>query len=810
MGLESQTQYPLRGRGARSLTQRTWEEVRKDSDQSSLAEKGPSLSRHTPWSAQDRKPLCLDSLALSAFLVTGECVLRHLNACGPTNAPPLGKGAEMRILIVDDKEQDRYLLEMLLKGTGYEVVAAKNGAEALATLRLQRFDMIITDALMPVMDGFQLCMTVKQDERLRSIPLVFYTGAYTDEKDDELALTMGAHKFIRKPQSPDELLKILTEVTAEVREGKTGLGRESRETKESLLQRYNERVLNKLEQKMQDLEKEITERKRVEEALLAASRYHRVLIETSIDPFVTISPDGRISDVNTATEKVTGYSRDKLIGTDFSDYFTEPDKARAGYQQVFKEGVVKDYELEIRHRGGHVTPVIFSATVYHDESGEIAGVLAAARDITMRRMAEEALRKSEERFRTLVEKAPIAIAFSRNLKFVYVNPEFLKMVGYTNAAELVGQPITDRISPEDLPQFKERARRREDRLTAYTKYEAVGVRKDGTHFPFEAYVTRLNLSDGEVTSAFFHDITERKKAEVALWESEDRYRSFFETSRDCVFMTRLDGQFIDFNDVALEVFGYAPGDRQELLQTNVANFYAKTEEREVHATLVSKQGFSKEYPLDLQKRDGTIVHALVTTVARKDPQGAIIGFQGTIRDITERKRAEEVLQATLQRFYTILSSLCTAVLLVSDKGRVEFVNQAFCDFFNLEEPPSDLHGLGAVEMIQKIQGVFFQPAETIARIQEILAQQRLVTGEEISIRGGRTYLRDFIPILIEGKRYGRLWHHQDITDRKRMEELALQSARLKAVADLSSGVAHHFNNLLQIVMAKYQSIPCRP
>ncbi len=176
----------------------------------------------------------------------------------------------MKILVVDDKEEDRYLLECLLKGAEYQVACAKNGVEALEKLRLQRFDMIITDALMPVMDGFQLCMKVKQDERLRFIPLVFYTGAYTDEKDDELALTMGARRFIHKPLSPHELLKILIEVLEEVRNGETGLEGEPRETKESLLQRYNERVVNKLEQKMRELENEVAVRKKTEEELQIA------------------------------------------------------------------------------------------------------------------------------------------------------------------------------------------------------------------------------------------------------------------------------------------------------------------------------------------------------------------------------------------------------------------------------------------------------------------------------------------------------------------------------------------------------------
>lgn len=174
---------------------------------------------------------------------------------------------KMRILIVDDKHEDRYLLEILLKGVGHEVDSAANGAQALEKLRLREFDMVITDALMPVMDGFQLCMRLKQDERLRRIPLIFYTGAYTDEKDDELALAMGAQRFIRKPVPPVEFLRILSEVTAEVREGKTGLGGEYRETAESLLQRYNERVVSKLEQKMQELEMEIAFRKKAEEEL---------------------------------------------------------------------------------------------------------------------------------------------------------------------------------------------------------------------------------------------------------------------------------------------------------------------------------------------------------------------------------------------------------------------------------------------------------------------------------------------------------------------------------------------------------------
>jgi PAS domain S-box-containing protein len=123
-----------------------------------------------------------------------------------------------------------------------------------------------------------------------------------------------------------------------------------------------------------------------------ANAYNRSLIEASLDPFVTKGPDGRITDVNRATEAITGRSRQELIGTDFADYFTEPDRARAAYQKVFREGEVRDYELALCHKDGSIRPVLYNATVYRDPAGAVVGVFAAAHDITERKRAEEALR----------------------------------------------------------------------------------------------------------------------------------------------------------------------------------------------------------------------------------------------------------------------------------------------------------------------------------------------------------------------------------------------------------------------------------
>jgi len=135
-----------------------------------------------------------------------------------------------------------------------------------------------------------------------------------------------------------------------------------------------------------------TERKKAEESIQAASQYARSLIEASLDPLMMISAQGKITDVNAATEQVSGVPRAQLIGSDFADYFTDPGQAREGYEQVFSQGFVTDYPLAIRHVSGKVTEVLYNSSLYRDSNGNVLGVFAAARDITERKRAEETAR----------------------------------------------------------------------------------------------------------------------------------------------------------------------------------------------------------------------------------------------------------------------------------------------------------------------------------------------------------------------------------------------------------------------------------
>ncbi len=185
--------------------------------------------------------------------------------------------------------------------------------------------------------------------------------------------------------------------------------------------RQTERTLRELNDRLEQHVAERTAELLDKTAELSeASRYARSLIEASIDPLVTIGADGRIMDVNHATEKVTGRPRAELIGSDFPALFTDPERARLGYRRIFAEGEVHDYPLDIHHVSGTVTHVLYNACVYRNAQGEVAGVFAAARDLTDLKRAEAAVRELNRTLERKVEErtAQLAAASAAKSQFL--------------------------------------------------------------------------------------------------------------------------------------------------------------------------------------------------------------------------------------------------------------------------------------------------------------------------------------------------------------------------------------------------------
>ena len=260
------------------------------------------------------------------------------------------------------------------------------------------------------------------------------------------------------------------------------------------------------------------------------------------------------------------------------------------------------------------------------------------------------------------------------------------------------------------------------------------------------------------------DITERKRA-------EDGLRTTLESIGDGFFALDADWRFVYVNAPAERILGIRREDvlgknHWEIfpltLGTNLEGEYRRAAAGDIRDFENFYEPWGRWFHNKCYPREGG---------------GVSIYFE----DITERKMAEEVLQTELQRFYAVLSSTYAGILLVTNDDRIEFANPAYCDLFNLKDAPADLVGLTSAEMIEKIKEAYLHPDEEITRIRNIVDRGQPVRGEEIALRSGKTCLRDFIPLCIDGKSYGRLWHHLEITERKRHEEKITKLTRLYEV-----------------------------
>ena len=381
---------------------------------------------------------------------------------------------------------------------------------------------------------------------------------------------------------------------------------------------------------------------RNEGKLREASHYTRSLIEASLDPLVTIDPDGKITDVNEATMRATGIAREALVGSDFSNYFTEPDKARAGYREVYAKGFVTDYPLAIRHASGAVTDVLYNASLYRDEKGEVAGVFAAARDITERKRIEE--RNSQ--LAAIVESSDDAI-FSKTLEGVITswNKGAELIYGYTQQ-EVVGREVSILMPPgREHEMSSHLALIREGRHILH--FETLRRRKDGKEIYVSLTLSPVKDAAGHIigVSAIERDVTERKHAEDALRQREaDLHeaslytRSLIEASLDPLVTISADGKITDVNEATMRATGIA---REALVGSDFSNYFTEPDKARAGYREVYAKGFVTDYPLAIRHVSGTVTDVLYNASLYRDEKGQAAGVFAAARDVSALKRAEQ-------------------------------------------------------------------------------------------------------------------------------------------------------------------------
>jgi PAS domain S-box-containing protein len=432
------------------------------------------------------------------------------------------------------------------------------------------------------------------------------------------------------------------------------------------------------------------------------------------------------------------------------------------------------------------------------------------REIVERRRAEEELVKTK----TLAENRAIELQAIMDavpaLVFVAHDPQGSHMTGNRVTHDLLGVPLLGNVSksaPQEERPMTFRAMRDGQEIPAdrlpvqqaaqgheVRDYELDLVFSDGARRTIFGNATPLKGLDGGINGAVgvFIDITRRKETEEALRMSEHREReraeelaALFEAVPMPVFIAHdPDCLHLTGNRLADEILRISHGNElsmsgpEEIKPRHFRTFKDGRELRldELPAQRAARGAHVKDFEFNLVFDDGMVRHVLGYGTPLLDDQGRPRGTVAVLVDITERKAAEEAVQRTLQRFYTVLSAMYGGLLLVTDEGRVEFANQALCDYFDLDDSPEDLVGLTASDVFAKIGEAYLHPDEAVIRVREIVDRGQPIKGEQVAMRGGRELLRDFIPIRIGGQSYGRLWCHTDITERKAMER-ELQKAR---------------------------------
>ena len=249
-------------------------------------------------------------------------------------------------------------------------------------------EMIISDTLMPEMDGFQLCREIRKSSKFRNIPFIFYSGTYTEKKDRDLALGMGADRFILKPVEPDEMIKVINSVIEEAATGKREVRKSIAADREDTFKLYSERLINKLEDKMLALEKEINRRQEVEENLRKSELYYRSLLQNLHEDILLVDRDYRITDVNNSVLLTSGRKREDVLGQHCYEIFhgyNEPCHnlgVDCMLAEVFKTNSPRNIHHEHLRLDGSKIKVDVLHSPLRDENGNITHVIQAIRDVS--------------------------------------------------------------------------------------------------------------------------------------------------------------------------------------------------------------------------------------------------------------------------------------------------------------------------------------------------------------------------------------------------------------------------------------------
>ncbi len=556
-----------------------------------------------------------------------------------------------RILIVDDNVQDRYLLREILATIGASVEEAGNGREALERAKASPPDLVISDGLMPVMDGFTLCREWVHDEKLKSIPFVFYTSTYTDAEDAEFAVSLGAVRFLHKPTEPAELVKIIEEVLAEPSRDPQRVAQDEAE----VLKTYSERLVAKLEAKVLELERakrelegDVEQRIAAHASLQDSETRYRTMAETTDDGIFVSAPDGRLVDVNRAASLLTGFSREELLSMSVFD-LSAVGPTEAQFAEAWNSmpaGGARTVEDELCRKDGGRRPVEIRLNPMTLDGDRL--LLGVARDLTARRRAEAEIR-SMARFPD--ENPGPVMRIAGDGEVLYMND--------------ASRPVLAAREECDERRVRGECLELVQRVLSTGQRESTEV-----DTPDEVYLlTFAPIRDEGYVSVYGQRITGRKRAEAARAESERRLKEAQEIAHLGHWVLDVGADLLVWSEETYRIFEKDPLSFAPSYETFLAAVHPDDREAVAAAWSAALEGEPYRLEHRVLVEDGV---KWVRTQARMElaEDGHVLRGVGTIADITESRVAEIARRESEERLRSIIEQSIDGIVLVDSEGVV--------------------------------------------------------------------------------------------------------------------------------------------
>jgi PAS domain S-box-containing protein len=543
---------------------------------------------------------------------------------------------------------------------------------------------------------------------------------------------------------------------------------------------------------------DVTERRQVDEGL----KLFKALIDQSNDAFEIADPStGQFLDVNERSHRDLGYSREEFLALHVWDIdpTVDPSVFTGKMEEIRESGLV--HEGIHRRKDGSIFPVEVNLKLVRLDRDYLVSVV---RNITERKRAEEALRLSEEKFRKVVENASDGICILMDGLVGYVNPALYYLLGYTLEERPAEDPsFIEYIHPDELPHVLSQYQKHLSGEEAEQHYETALRHKDGHRLDVDLSATWIDDYEGRLAPLIFiHDITEHKRAEEALRQSETLHHSLVDHLPQRVFIKDRNSVYLSCNASYAGDLGIAPDqivgkDDFAFFPTELAERYRADDQTVMNAAIV--KDIEEPYRVAEGER---WVHTI--KVPFHDEKGQVIGVLGIFEDITEHKRAEQVLRESEEKYRLLAENASDVIFVVDMDLKSTYVSPAVERLrgYTVEEAlkqPID-EWLTSVSLDRTLEAFKEElardglPGVDPGRTRTLELEELKKDGTTVWVEMTCRFLRDE-----RGLPTGILGVARDITGRKKLEDQLVQSQKMDAIGRLAGGVAHDFNNILSVI-----------